>query len=86
MSAGITPVSIRLKNNVRMSISFDIIRRVERQLQNERIRAIENTTEISSWESDTCMSQSASVLDQDTFQEYYTFISRVREAKHRCVR
>ena len=33
LSAGITPVSIRPTNTVRISRSFDIIRQVEKQLQ-----------------------------------------------------
>ena len=49
LGAGITPISVRLKNTIRMSRSFDIIRKVDRQLLNERVRSINNTIELSSW-------------------------------------
>ena len=48
---------------------------------NERLRVINNTIEISSWESNTCINQLLSILDQVTFKEYQVFISRVREAR-----
>ena len=75
--SGIAPVSVRLKNTVRTSRSFDIIRKVERLLLNERIRSIYNATKSSSWQRDTCASQLGSVVDEDTFRECQAFINRV---------
>ena len=57
LSAGITPGSIRLKNILRMSRSFEIIRKAEKHLLNQRISAINNTISTRSWESDTCVNQ-----------------------------
>ena len=71
---------------VRTSRNFEIIRKTKRQLLNERIGAISNTTEISTWERDTCINQLVNMLDQDTFKEWKTFISRVGEARQRSVR
>ena len=86
LSADITPVNVKLGNIVRTSRKFDIIKRAEKQLLNERIRTINNAIEISSWQRDTCISQLVSALDQDTFEECQTFISRVREASNRHIR
>ena len=71
---------------VRTSSSFDNIRRTQKQLLNERIRAIKNTIKISSWERDIYINQLVSVLDHEIFKECQAFISRVREARHRHVR
>ena len=86
LSAGITPVSIRLKNTVRTPRSYEIMKRAEKWLQNERIRAINNTITISSWERDTCINQLASILDEGTFKEWHAFIYRATEARHKHVR
>ena len=69
LSAGLSPVSIRLKDTVRTSRRYEVIRRAEKQLLNERIRGINNAMKISSLEIDTCVYQLASVLDQDTFKD-----------------
>ena len=53
---------------------------------NKKIRAINNTTEISSWKGDTCINQFLSILDQETFKECQAFICRDGETIHRCVR
>ena len=85
LTADIIPVSVRLKNTVRTSRSFDIIRKVERQLLNKRVRFINNSIELSSWQRDTCISQLASVLDEDTFKEWKTFLNRIRGSRHKCI-
>ena len=71
---------------VRTSRSEEIIRRAEKQLLNGRIRAINSTIKISSWERDTCINQLEIVLDQEIFKESQAFISMVRKVRHRHVR
>ena len=85
LSAGITLVSITLKKTVRTSKSFKIISRAEKQLLNERIRAISNTTEVNSWERDACINQLENVLDQKISKGCQAFISRIRKARHGSV-
>ena len=46
LKAGVTLVSVRLKNNTRTSRSYKIIRRAEKQLLNERIRCINTLTPV----------------------------------------
>ena len=48
---------------------FDIIRRVEGQLLNERVRCINDTIDINEAKWDTCINQLACVLDSDTFND-----------------
>ena len=69
LSAGITPVRIRFKSTVKTSESFEIIRKAEKQLLNDRIRTISNTIKVRSWERDPCINQFANVVDQVTFKE-----------------
>ena len=83
LSAAITPVSIRLKNTVRTSGNFEIIRRAEKHLLNERIRAINIITKISSWQRGTGIYQLVYVLDQDNSNEFQTLTFRDRKACHR---
>ena len=47
LEVGITPVSLRLKNNIRILRSLEIIRRAERELLNVKMRCINNTINIS---------------------------------------
>ena len=57
LKSEVIPVSIRLKTNVRTSKGFQIIRRAEKQLLNERIRSINNTLELLMLKRDTCIKE-----------------------------
>ena len=62
------------------------MRKAEKQLLNERITAINNAIQITSWERGTFINQLVSIFDQDACEECQAFISMVWEARHRCVR
>ena len=53
MGTGISPVSVRLKNTVRTSKMFGIIRKFENQLLTERVRSITSTIELNILQRDT---------------------------------
>ena len=50
----VIPVCIRLKNNIKTPKGFQIIRRAEKALLNERVRLINNTINMLSLQRDTC--------------------------------
>ena len=50
----VVPVSIRLKSNIKTPKGFQIIRRAEKALLNERVRLINNTINRLSLQRDTC--------------------------------
>ena len=87
----VIPVSIRLKTNIKTSKGLQIIRRAEIQLLNECIRSINNTIELLMLKRDTCIQelkdtiQDKEVDDHKTFEEYGSFIKRVRECRHNKV-
>ena len=82
-------VSIRLKTNVKTSKGFQIIRRAEKQLLNERIRSVYNTLELLMLRRGTCIEELKKIIDLDqnekTFEECSTFIKRVTEYRHHQV-
>ena len=73
LGAGITLVSVKLKNTVRTSNSYEIIRTAETQLKNKCVRIINNNFELSSLQRDTCINKLARVLDEITFKQYHVF-------------
>ena len=77
LEAGITPVSVRLKNTTRKSKNFEIIRKGERQLLNERLRSISNTIKLKSLQRDTCIGELERGLNNFTFWEYQALMNRV---------
>ena len=84
LKSEVIPVSIRLKTNVRTSKGFQIIRRAEKQLLNERIRSINNTLELLMLKRDTYIKEfQDTILDNEigkkTFEECGSFIKRVKE-------
>ena len=83
LKVGTTPASLKLKNTIRTPRCFDITRKVERQLLNERITCINNTIYICEIKRDTCINKLLSVLDRDTLQECWAFINRMREVLKR---
>ena len=55
LSADIIPVSIRLRSNIKSPKGFNIIKRAEKALLNERIRMVNNTITMLENEIDTRM-------------------------------
>ena len=81
LGAGISPVTVSLKNTIRTSRSFDIIGKVKRQMLNEMVRSFNNTINLSSCQRDTCVSQKVFWLGI----LYQAFINRVGRARHKCI-
>ena len=82
LSEKVVPVSIKLKSQVKTPKGLQIIRKAEISLLNERIRLINNTTNMLSLESDTCMRRLKEKLKEEDFQECKNFIEDRREARH----
>ena len=82
LSKKVVPVSIRLKSQVKTPKGLQIIRRAEISLLNERIRLINNTINMLSLESDTCIRRLKEKLKEEDFQECSKFIEERREAWH----
>ena len=61
----IIPVSIRLKTNIRTVRGLEIIRKAERKLLNERVRFINNSLELYTYERDSIVQQLEEKLEQD---------------------
>ena len=55
MGQKITPISLKLKSNIKTTKGRQILQRAERQLVNQHIRAINNSIETCTWLRDTCM-------------------------------
>ena len=59
--------------------------KAESQLSNECVRTINNTTELSSLQRDTCRDQLARDLDEVTLRECQAFINRARETRSKSI-
>ena len=82
LSEKVVPVSIRLKSQVKTPKGLQIIRKAEISLLNERIRSINNTINMLSLESDTCIRRLKEKLKEEDFQQCNNFIEERREARH----
>ena len=82
LSADIIAVSIRLRSTMKSPKGFNIIKRAEKALMNERIRMINNTITMLENEIDTCMNQLKNILDEESLEESMVFIKTRRESKH----
>ena len=82
LSEKVTPVSIKLKSHVKTPISFQIIRRAERALLNERVGTINNTINMLNMQKDTCISELKEKIGEDLMKECELFIKNRREARH----
>ena len=74
-------MSIKLKSQVQTPKGFQIIRRAERAILNERVRLINNTINMLSMQKDTCISKLKEKIGEDLVKECELFIKR-REARH----
>ena len=85
LSQKITPNSLKLKSNIKTSRGKRILEKAERQLANERIRNINNTTETCSCLRDTCIDELKDQISPFYFQESVKFIERVKETRNQLV-
>ena len=76
------PVSCRLKNSIRTPRNYDIIRRAERQLMNERVRNINSSLNMFGIKSNTCGNQLAGKTDKQLFSECLKSMVRIKQARH----
>ena len=80
-SKGVTPVSIKLKNNIRTHRSDCITCRAKKKLLNERIRNINNTIEHYEHEKYMYNNKLTSILGPEIFKQCEKYIYTVREAR-----
>ena len=78
----VIPVSIKLKSQVRTPKGFQIIRKAEITLLNERIRSINYTINMLSLESDTCMKRLKEKIKEQDLDRCLKFIEDSKEARH----
>ena len=64
------------------SKSYEIIRKAEGQLMNERVRNINSSLYMFGMRGDTCSNQLAVVLEKKPFSEYQKFLTRIKQAMH----
>ena len=82
LSEEVTTVSIRVKSNIKTPIGFQIIKRAEKTLLNERIRWINNTINMLSLQRDTCINNLKERIGEETMEEFNMFIKTRKEARH----
>ena len=78
----VIPVSIKLKSQVKTPKGFQIIRKAEIALLNERIRSINCTINMLSSESDTCMKRLKEKIKEEDLNRCMSFIKKSKEARH----
>ena len=78
----VIPVSIKLKSQVKTPKGFQIIRKAEIALLNERIRSINYTINMLSSESDTCMKRLKEKIKEEDLSRCMNFIEKSKEARH----
>ena len=75
-------VSITLKSHVKTPKGFQIIRRTEISLLNERVRLTNNTINMFSLQKDTCIRKLKEKIGEELMKECEIFIEKRREARH----
>ena len=78
----VIPVSIKLKSQLKTPKGFQIIRKAEIALLNERIRSINCTINMLSSESDTCMRRLKDKIKEEDLNRCMSFIKKSKEARH----
>ena len=78
----IIPVSIRMKTNVTTPRRLYIMKRAEKALLNERIRSVNNMINMMKMQTDTCMEQLKTCLEERVMEEHKLFINNKRESRH----
>ena len=79
LSQGLAPVSIKLKSAVKTPKGTYIVRKAEKMLMNERVRAINNSINC---RIDTCINHLERLLEKEVLEECYRFILERREKRH----
>ena len=82
LSEKVSPVSIRQKSHIKTPKGFQIIRRAERPLLNERVRMINNSINMLSMQRDTCISKLKEKIGDELMEECELLIKNRREARH----
>ena len=82
LSNSIIPVSVQLKSNIKTPNGIYIIKKGEKALLNERVRMINNTINMFSWQIDTCIEELQNKIKKEDMEECHRFIERQRETKH----
>ena len=85
ISQKITPVSLKLKRNIPTQRGREIIERAEKQLLEERVRQINNTIDVCSHLTYTCIEELKGKIRPELFEECQVFIEKVREWWHKSV-
>ena len=85
ISQKITPVSLRLKRNIQTDRGRKIIEKTEKQLLEERVRQINNTIDVCSQLTHTCIEELKGKIQPDLFEECQVFIDKIREWRHKTV-
>ena len=85
LSQRITPVSLRLKSNIKTERGTKIIQRAEKQLMDERVRLINNTIDICSNFIYTCMNELKIKISQELYEECHDFIKKIGECRHKTI-
>ena len=76
----ITPASCRLKNSIRTPKSYHIIRRVDRQLLNERFRSINQTLYLYKLKIEMCYTRLKNIRqDREVLQKCSSLIYKGKE-------
>ena len=79
------PVSLRLKRNIPTDRGRRIIEKAEKQLLEERVRQINNTIDVCSHLTYTCIKELKGKIQPDLFEECQVFIDKIREWRHKTV-
>ena len=82
LSVDIIPVSIRLKRNIKTPKSYYIIKKAERALLNERVRSINNTINMLTYQRDTCINHLKEILGKKTMEKCEMFLNMKRKSRH----
>ena len=78
LSQKITPVSLKLKRNIKTERG-KIIEKAEKQLMDERVRQINHTIDICKHLTYTCMNELKDKIGSVLFEECQVFIDKIRE-------
>ena len=85
LSQKITPVSLRLKRNIKTDRGIKIIETAEKQLMDERVRQINHTIDVCSNLIYTCTNELKGKIRQELFDKCQEFIDRSGEWRHKLV-
>ena len=82
----LVPVSIKLKSTLTTSKARQIIRKAEKDLLQARVKAINNTLDQVTRQTEECRTQLASIISAERLRECQGFINKVSEIRFTKVR